>query len=254
MPEPRVLLHRSPDQLAAAVCARLVSTLVDAQSSGRVPSWVLTGGSIADRIHEAVADSPARDVVDWSQVELWWGDERFLPDGDPERNHTQARRALLDALSLDPARVHPMAPSDQAGDDPDRAASAYADELATAAHGGGVGGGDTTPTFDVLMLGVGPDGHVASLFPGRPELDDERTAVAVRDSPKLPPTRTTLTMPVLRRAREVWFVVTGEEKARAAQQALAGADVTQVPAAGPSGRQSTLWFLDRPAASLLPPS
>jgi 6-phosphogluconolactonase len=249
-PGPTVLVHRTADELAQAVCARLVTTLVDAQSAGRVPSLVLTGGSIADRIHAAVAGSPARDAVDWSHVELWWGDERFLPSGDPDRNETQARLALLDHVRVDPGRVHAMAASDTVDDDPDRAADLYAEELAAAAtpedHG-------DLPTFDILMLGVGPDGHVASLFPERPALYDERAAVAVRNSPKPPPTRITLTMRTLARAREVWFVVAGDDKAKAAHLALQGAGVVQVPAAGPRGIQRTLWMLDREAASQLPP-
>jgi 6-phosphogluconolactonase len=248
--EPTVLVHRTPDELAEAVCARLVTALVDAQSAGRVPRVVLTGGGIADRIHAAVAGSSARDAVDWSRVELWWGDERFVPSGDPERNETQARKTLLDHLRLDPSRVHPMAPSDEVDGDPDRAADLYAAELAAAAdpedHG-------DVPTFDILMLGVGPDGHVASLFPERPALYDERTAVSVRGSPKPPPTRVTLTMRTLSHAREVWFVVAGEDKAKAVHLALSGAGVVQVPAAGPRGIQRTLWILDRAAASQLPP-
>jgi 6-phosphogluconolactonase len=249
MAAPAVLVHRSPDELAEAVCARLITSLVDAQSAGRVPHWVLTGGGIADRIHRAVADSPARGAVDWARVETWWGDERFLPRGDPDRNETQARAALLDHVAVDPGRIHPMPPSDQVGDDPDRAADEYAAELRRAAapedHG-------EVPTFDVLMLGVGPDGHVASLFPERPALYDERPVTAVRGSPKPPPVRITMTMPVLQRAREVWFVVAGDDKAKAARLALSGAGVVQIPAAGPRGLQRTIWFLDRAAASGLP--
>jgi 6-phosphogluconolactonase len=251
MAEPTVLVHRSPDELAQAVCARLITTLVDAQSAGRVPHWVLTGGGIADRIHRAVAASPARGAVDWSRVELWWGDERFLPKGDPERNETQARAALLDLLSLDPSRVHPVAAADETDDDPDRAADEYAALLRAAAAPEDRAG---VPTFDVLMLGTGPDGHVASLFPERPALyEDERTVVAVRQSPKPPPTRVSLTMPVLDRAREVWFVASGQEKAKAVHLALSGAGVVQIPAAGPRGLQRTIWFLDRDSAGQLPP-
>lgn len=251
MSRPAVLVHHTPDELAQAVCGRLITSLVDVQSTGRVPHWVLTGGTIADKIHAAVAASPARGAVDWSRVELWWGDERFLPDGDPDRNETQARKALLDELPLDPHRVHPMAASDAVDDDPDRAASEYAETLRRAARPEDHA---QVPTFDVLMLGVGPDGHIASLFPERPALyETERTAVAVRNSPKPPPTRVTLTMPVLQRAREVWFVVSGEEKSHAAHLALSGAGQVQIPAAGPKGLQRTLWMLDKAAASQLPP-
>jgi 6-phosphogluconolactonase len=246
---PTVLVHRTPDELAQAACARLLTTFVDIQSTGRTATWVLTGGGIADRIHGAVATSPARDAVDWRRVEFWWGDERFLPAGDPERNETQARVAMLDHLHVDPERVHPMPASDTVGNDPDVAAEDYAAALARAAtpedHG-------PIPSFDVLMLGVGPDGHVASLFPERPALYDDRPVTAVRGSPKPPPTRVTMTLPTLSRAREVWFVASGEEKARAVHLALEGAGVVQIPAAGPRGVRRTLWLLDRDAAAQVP--
>lgn len=250
MSTPTVLVHRTADELAEAVCARLITTLVDAQSGGRVPHWVLTGGTIADRIHGAVAASKAREAVDWSRVELWWGDERFLPAGDPDRNETQARRALLDHVRADPARVHPIAASDQVGDDLDQAAGDYADALEAAAQPENHGG---VPTFDIVMLGVGPDGHIASLFPEKPALYEiERTVVGVRGSPKPPPRRVTLTLPALARAREIWFVASGEEKAQAVRMALGGAGVVQIPAAGPHGSSRTLWLLDKAAAAQVP--
>lgn len=241
-----VVVHPDADLLAQAVTARLVTALVDVQATGRVPSWVLTGGTIADRVHRAVAASPARDAVNWSRVELWWGDERFLPSGDDDRNETQARAALLDQVPLDPDRVHPMPASSYGTDDPDAAAASYAQDLAAAA---GSDLKDDAALFDVLMLGVGPDGHVASLFPGLPALHDDRPVTAVRDAPKPPPTRLTLTLSTLNRAREVWFIASGQEKAAAVQLALTGADVEQVPAAGPRGLERTLWLLDRDAAS-----
>ena len=166
------------------------------------------------------------------------------------RNDRRAREALLDTLPLNSRLVHPMPTPDLAEGDPDLAAEMYADELAAAAGPGDHGG---VPTFDVLLLGVGPDGHVASLFPGRPALYDERAVVGVRGSPKPPPVRVTMTMPTLQRAHDVWFVVSGEDKARAVHLALGGAGVVQVPAAGPMGIQSTWWMLDRAAASQLPP-
>ena len=94
--------------LAAAAAARLVTRLVDVQAAGRVPRLVLTGGGIGTALLEHLAHGPARDAVDWAHVEFYWGDERFLPAGDPERNETGRRRALLDHLPVDPARVHAM--------------------------------------------------------------------------------------------------------------------------------------------------
>ncbi|HYJ69047.1 MAG TPA: 6-phosphogluconolactonase [Nocardioidaceae bacterium] len=248
MSAPAVLVHRTADLLASAVAARLLTRLVDLQSTGRVPSVVLAGGTIADRVHQTVADSAAREAVDWQRVALWWGDERYLPADDAERNETQARRSLLDRLALDSTLVHPM-PADDGSGDADAAAERYADELRQAAapedHG-------AVPTFDILMLGIGPDGHVASLFPEHPVLYDERSAVGVHGSPKPPPTRVSLTFASLNRSREVWFLASGDAKARAARLALGGAGRMQIPAAGVRGSARTLWLLDAAAASQLP--
>lgn len=241
MTAPTVLLHKDAEALTHAVAARLVTKLVDAQSNGRVASVALTGGRIAAAIYRTIAGSPARSAVDWSRAELWWSDERFLPPGDPERNETQAREALLDLVPLDPARVHPM-PADT-GQGAEQGAADYAEELAKAGTAG----------FDVVILGVGPDGHVASLFPEQPALHErDRTAVAVHGAPKPPPTRISLTMPVLSRTAEVWFVVSGADKASAVRLALSGAGEMQIPAAGPKGRSRTLWLVDDEAGSQLP--
>jgi 6-phosphogluconolactonase len=252
MSEPTVIVHRDPDELAAAVAARLVTRLVDVQAARGDASVVLTGGTIGIKSLEAVAASPARDAIDWRNLDVWWGDERFLPSGDPDRNETQARQALLDKVPVDPARVHPMPPSDGPdGDDPEAAAERYAAELARATRPEDHG---PVPSFDVLMLGVGPDGHIASLFPGMPALYDERPVVAVRGAPKPPPVRLSLTLPSINAAQEVWLVVAGQDKARAVTMALSGAGPHQVPAAGAHGRRRTLWLLDREAAGTLPAS
>lgn len=241
------LTHRTPEELAHAVAARLVTRLADLQAAGTVPSVVLTGGTIADKIHRAVAESPARGVVDWRLVDVWFGDERFVPADSPDRNAGQAAAAMLDHLPVDPARVHVMPPSDgDFGEDLDAAARWYADELDRAAADR-----QGRALFDVLMLGIGPDGHCASMFPGHPALDEPGTVVGVRDSPKPPPTRLSLTMDPLNRADEVWWLAAGEQKADAVRDAIAGGDVHQVPAAGPRGRSRTLWLLDREAAAHL---
>ncbi|HEY9525024.1 MAG TPA: 6-phosphogluconolactonase, partial [Thermopolyspora sp.] len=109
------------------------------------------------------------------------------------------------------------------------------------------------PSFDVLLLGVGPDAHVASLFPGMPALYDERAVVAVHGAPKPPPIRISLTLSAIRAAREVWLIAAGEAKADAIGAALSEADPVRVPAAGARGRRRTLFLLDRAAALKIPP-
>ncbi|MEV8443022.1 6-phosphogluconolactonase [Actinosynnema sp. NPDC051121] len=250
MSRPEVVVHRDGDLLAAATAARLVTALVDAQTARGRASLVLTGGRTGIAVLEHLRATPARDAVDWTRVDLYWGDERFLPAGHPERNETQAREALLDHVPVPAERVHVMEPSDgRFGDDPEAAAEAYAAVLAAARPEDG----GSVPSFDVCLLGVGEEGHVASIFPESPAVAErERSVVAVRDCPKPPPTRVSLTLPAIRAAREVWLMTTGAAKAAAVATALTGEDEAQLPAAGARGLERTLWLLDSAAAAKAP--
>jgi 6-phosphogluconolactonase len=251
-----VLRSATDDEVAASVADALVATLAEAQSEGREPSVVLTGGTIARKVHTAVAQHAERDRVDWSAVHLWWGDERFVSAGDEERNEGQARADLVDRLPFDPEKVHAVPPDDGTSSVED-AAAAYATVLERHVGAGRGAGRDAgrdageTPWFDVLMLGIGPDGHCASLFPGRPEVAASGVTVAVRDSPKPPPQRVSLTMATLGRARQVWFVASGEGKAAAVARSVTGGDVHETPSAGPRGTEATRWYVDEAAASTL---
>ncbi|MER5320152.1 6-phosphogluconolactonase [Streptosporangium roseum] len=250
MSVPNVIIHRDADMLAKAVAARVITRTVDAQSGKGSASLVLTGGTVGIATLAEIAASPARDAIDWRNLDIWWGDERFLPSGHPERNETGARQALLDHVDVDPARVHVMRGPDS-GMTAEESAEAYADELRRAARPEDHG---PAPSFDVMMLGMGPDGHVASLFPGMPALYETRPVVAVHGSPKPPPTRISLTLPVIQGSREVWLIAAGEEKAGAVRLALSDSGPMQVPAAGARGRRRTLFLLDRAAASKIPSS
>jgi len=247
----QVVVHANPDLVAASVAARLTVRLVDVQQSRGVASVVLTGGRTGIAVLEQLRRSPARDAVDWSRVDIYWGDERFLPPGDPERNDTQAYDALLNHVPVSPERVHAMPAADERWrDDADGAAEAYARELADLAspedHG-------PVPRFDVCLLGIGEEGHTASIFPSSPAVyETERTVVGVHNCPKPPPTRITLTLPAIRRSDEVWLLTTGEAKAAVVAMALSGAGEVQIPAAGARGQRRTLWLLDRAAAGKLP--
>jgi 6-phosphogluconolactonase len=245
---PEVFIHASGDLLASAAAARTVTRLADAIAAEGHAHLVLTGGGIGTKVMAAIAASPARDAVDWRLVDFWWGDERFEATGDQERNETGARAALLDALHVEPARVHAISgPDGPDGDDPDAAAARYARELAASA-----GPGATVPAFDVLMLGIGPEGHVASIFPDSPAAHAGGSVVAVRNSPKPPPTRISLTFGALQAAREVWILASGAEKAEAVAAALSGVSQVTLPAAGARGRDRTLFLIDEAAASKLP--
>jgi 6-phosphogluconolactonase len=240
---PQLVLLPSASDVAADVGGRLVTKIVSIQASGGIPSVVLTGGTVGIDLLAKIRDSPSRGSVDWKRIDIFWGDERFVPDNDADRNERQARHALLDHVPVDPDRVHPMASSDgDFGADVDSAAAAYGRLV------------DTHGPFDVTLLGLGPDGHVASIFPEHPGVYDDRTAIPVRNSPKPPPTRISLTLPTIRQSAEVWVVTAGSNKADAVAMAFGGAGEIAIPAVGAVGRVRTLWFLDREAAVRLPSS
>jgi 6-phosphogluconolactonase len=234
-----VVILGSAELLAAAAAARLVTALVDAQAAYGDASVVLTGGRAGGAVLRAVRTSPARDAVDWARVDVWWGDERWLPAGDAERNDKQAEDALLSHVPVDRARVHPF-PASSDGLSPQDAAVAYAGVLAP---------DGVLPRIDVLMLGVGEEGHVASIFPDSAATRATAFVEPVFDCPKPPPTRLTLTFPAITTATEVWLMATGDGKADAVAEALAGQ--TGIPAGAVSGTAHTRWLLDTAAASKL---
>lgn len=261
MTTPEVHVSTDAPALASYVAQRLLTRLSAAQAEGRQPHVGLTGGTIASEIYREVARLGPDSSVDWANVVFWWGDERFVAAASPDRNAGQARAAFLDELAITPHNIHTM-PSSDSAPSADRGAEIYGDLLRSRGAG----------EFDVLLLGVGPDGHVASLFPDFPQLNrDDTVAVGVHGSPKPPPERITLTLPALNRSRDVWFLASGAEKAWAVAtaytQSLAEASRNQadtsrksaeasrksaeasLPAARVRGRLSTIWFLDRAAAA-----
>lgn len=255
-----VEVHADAAALATAVAGEVLQRLRDAQARGEVPQVCLTGGSIAEKIHAELGRLGPESGVDWSRVVFWWGDERYVAADSADRNARSARAVFLDVVGADPAHLHET-PATESGLTLDEAAAAYGREWERYGSGG----------FEVVMLGVGPDGHVASLFPGHRALDvDDRVAVAVPDSPKPPPQRISLTFAALERSRAILFVVSGADKADAVARALApdgtpGATIHATPArrlatpTRPSPAQpptdptptDRVWFLDPPAASRL---
>ncbi len=250
MSTPEVLVHRDGTAVAQAIAARLVTTIVEVQAARGRAHISLTGGGMGSECLVALRDSPSRDSIDWGALHVWWGDERFLPAGHADRNETQARAALLDHVPLDPAHVHPM-PSSDGGLDVDAGAVLYAEELRRHSRPEDHA---SLPSFDVCLLGIGPDAHVASLFPQMAGVHEtERTVVGVHGSPKPPPQRISLTLPALQASTEVWIIADGQGKADALRLALSGAGPVQVPAAGARGRERTLVIIDEAAAGALPP-
>ncbi|MCC3274706.1 6-phosphogluconolactonase [Arthrobacter sp. zg-Y20] len=251
-----VSIHPDPSALVSATAARLLTKLVDVQSRRGEATVVLTGGTVGIATLEAVAANPARTAVDWTRVNFWWGDERFLPADDPELNSFQARHAVLEPMGVPAERIHAVATAGEV-DTVEDAAADYARRLALAAEEEDLAPGFESvdprlPRFDVLLLGVGPDAHIASLFPETPGVRIVgQTTVAVRDAPKPPPERISLTLEAINTASEVWLGVAGDDKAGAVGLALAGAGEIQVPAAGARGRNKTRWLIDQAAAAQL---
>jgi 6-phosphogluconolactonase len=235
-----VEVHLDTDALVTAAATRFVDVVVSAQAARGSASVVLTGGGTGIALLELVRKSPG--AIDWSKLDVFWGDERFVPAGDPERNDLQARRALLDHVPVDPARVHPVAASDGEYPDPIEAAAEYSAAVHAhlAEHG----------AFDLHLLGMGGEGHINSLFPHTDAVRElHELVVAVTNSPKPPPVRVTLTLSAVRRTRHVVLVVGGAAKAEAVAAALAGADPESIPSAGAKGSESTTWLLDTDAAA-----
>ncbi|HXA87772.1 MAG TPA: 6-phosphogluconolactonase [Mycobacterium sp.] len=238
-PDSKALVGTAGDRLIGAI-----QTAVAARGRALL---VLTGGGNGIALLQHLGAHGQQ--IDWSKVHLFWGDDRYVPEDDDERNDKQARAALLDHIDVPSSNVHAMPASDgEFAGDLAAAALAYEQVLAANAEPG-----DPTPNFDVHLLGMGPEGHINSLFPDTPAVREAtRMVVSVEDSPKPPPERITLTLPAIRRSREVWLMVSGAAKAEAAAAAIGGADPISIPAAGAIGLETTLWLLDEEAAAELP--
>ncbi|MBL3687111.1 6-phosphogluconolactonase [Leucobacter zeae] len=233
----RTAVFAGVDELADALAAELLAVLRDRQADGAIPCVVLTGGTGGAAALAALARRSGEPGVDWSRVRFLWGDERWLPTGDPERNDRLADDSLFAAVRVARELVHRAAASDS-GTSLDAAAADYAGVV------------DAVDRIDVAIAGVGPDGHVASLFPGRPELrvvgPDAPSAVAVRDSPKPPPERISLTAPALNRADRVWLIAAGAGKRDAVADLF---EPRRSPAAALDGRIETVLWTDEAAAA-----
>ncbi len=235
-PAPEVHVQGTATDLAAAIAAAFTARLSALQAAGHVPKVVLAGGGIADAVHRAVAASPG--AVDWSRVEFWLGDERYVESFSTDRNVLAARRDLLTPVGANEALVHEP-PASDSGLPLHDAVATYAQDF-------------PDEDFDLVMLGMGPDGHTASLFPGRADVLDPGDAVGVLDSPKPPSLRLSMTATRLSRSTEVWVMASGVAKAEAVENALTdGVDPVAVPVAAPHGRQATVWWLDTDAAAFL---
>lgn len=228
------------DAVASTVALQLRSAIsrMQQEDPSRTVQVCLTGGRIANEVYRRLADDKDLSTVEWGRVEFWWGDDRFVPIESPDRNAGQSLALLAASIPFDPALVHPMPARGSEDADLHQAAQNYATEL-----------GDTV--FDICLLGMGEDGHVASIFPNHPSFEKNTPfqVVGVTDSPKPPSERISLTLPVLNQSGTVWLIVAGAEKAVAAGRAISGDE--SLPAGSVRGVDRTVWFLDQEAASAL---
>lgn len=233
----RVVRLDDDTEVADIVARRLLQRIVDLQEKRGVVHVCLTGGGTANQMYERFADLVPESDLDASKLQLWWGDERFVPATDADRNSLQAVSRLARTVAIKSADIH-MMPAQDGRADPHQCAAEYETEL-----------GDTT--FDVTLLGIGADGHVGSIFPHHPSSEPtSRSVIGVTDSPKSPSDRISLTLAALNRSDEIWFIATGASKADAVERALDGDP--ELPASHVQAREATYWFLDAKAAAKLP--
>ena len=224
------------DGLSRAAAEHIVSHVRRVLSQNDRYALALAGGSTPKRLYALLADLDPS-ILPWERIHLFWGDERFVPPGHEKSNVTMAQRALIDAIDLPDANVHPIQTDQKA----DRVAADYEAVLHQAFD-------DRDRTFDLALLGLGSDGHTASLFPeNEPDVDDPRW-VRVVEAPRRHDiaTRITCTLPVFNRASQCLFLVSGERKREALQAVLDEGDTTK-PAARVRPQERRLWFLDEAA-------
>lgn len=244
--ERQVVIYDSKKELVGGLADRFIDAVVGLQAEQPIARVVLTGGSVGIGVLAAVNESSKRDSIDWVRLDFWWGDERWLPRGHEERNDRQAMDALLNHVEVPAERVHPFPHAGEAHD-LESAAKAYAEELTVAAETGAL-----LPKFDITFLGVGPDAHVASLFPRQGvSAEPGASVIAVRDSPKPPSERLSLSLSAINSSEQVWLALAGNDKAQALAQALADTNPEVAPVAGVRAQQQTVFFVDRDAAELV---
>ena len=231
--------------LAAEAARRFVALAQAAVADHGRFTVALSGGSTPRALYERLAQSPLSESVDWASVHVFWGDERMVPPDDIESNYRIARETLLAHVPIPAANIYPVP---TIGGTAEAAARAYEETLIAAF-------GSELPRFDLILLGLGPDGHTAALFPGQPEAvrPSAALAVAVHNAPKPPPARITCTYRLINAAANVLVLVAGTDKALALREVLRGSvDVARLPAQGVRPKQGALvWLVDTAVAKEL---
>jgi 6-phosphogluconolactonase len=228
------------ESLSRAVMDETMKIVRDAVKQRGRFSIALSGGHTPAKMYELWATKPYGDQTPWDKVHLFWGDERYVAHDDPRSNYRMAREALISHVAIPPENVHAIPTISSA---PAESAADYEQELRQFF-------GAQPPAIDVQLMGLGTEGHTASLFPGSAALEEKQRWVLAVEAPVTPPQRLTLTPVVLNRGRNTFFLVSGEEKRQilAALRAEPDGKPSQYPAARLSPEGPVVWFLDRAAA------
>src|SRR3954453_1059092 len=241
MSESRTVIVASDlEALSHQVANQIARTAAEAVAARGRCALALAGGNTPRRAYELLAEPPLRDVVPWDALHLFWGDERCVPPDPPDSNYRMAREALIDRAPIPAANVHRV-PTEEGSA---VAVAAYYERELRTFFALEV---EDVPRFDLILLGLGPDGHTASLFPGSPALEETRRLVVPNSIDYMPHERVTFTFPVLNAARVIAFLIAGRDKAENLARALNG------DPAVPAGRihlsdGEVRWYLDRGAA------
>lgn len=227
------------ESVVSEVAERLLETVSEALAKQDCFELVLTGGTVGIAVLNKVCLLVEAKNIAWERVRFWFGDERFVGKDDLERNDVQANH-FFETLGIDESKIMRF-PAADSGKNLEEATAAFAETIENAFT--------EKPHFDLILNGMGPDGHVASLFPGQIEPDTDALVVAVSNSPKPPAQRLSLSLWVLNSTERVWIFAAGEEKAQAVANLFGHEDVMKIPASGLEGRLETLVYIDEAAAS-----
>lgn len=249
MPARIIRIFPDVEALSQAAAVEFVRCAGEAVAARGRFTVALSGGSTPKRLYHLLTTEPFRSQIDWGRVEIFWGDERCVPPDHKDSNYRMAREAMLAQLPIPAEHIHRME-AERA--DREAAARDYETVLARVF---GVSSGGEPPPFDLLLMGMGPDGHTASLFPHTQALDETRRWVVPNHVPQLNTDRMTMTRPILNRGREVLFLVAAADKAERLAEVLAGpADPKRLPSQSIQPEGQLVWFVESAAAARLPSS
>lgn len=234
----KTVINRFSDSNAVAenTAAKLIESLTAVLAEQNQAHVMLTGGTVGIATLAALGSHPLRDSIDYDRVHFWWGDERYVSTDSGDRNALQARNAFISKIKIKADHVHEF-PSTDSGLSLEQAAEEFANHVS-----------EVAPKFDIVLLGMGPDGHIASLFPGKAIPEPGIWIIAEPDSPKPPAQRLSFTYEALNSANEIWFVVAGADKQDAVSVAM-GDKSESLPVGRVHGKKFTRWFIDATAAT-----